>query len=320
MEEKELELTPSVERQLKGLNQEEQKEYKRAIDKYDLDRIYNYTLDSFALRGEINTPENILRDLKKLPKQIEKEDSNTIYLKSKKEILHFGYLEFYVELRYDMPQNGLVTVYLILKEPVSKAGGLFIDYTNNTIAHLVLPNDKYLFDKIATEFNISGTFGGRSRREIDYEPLSVLRAKRYLYILAGHVVFATCSENRRFLESRFNLLQTSEVGRRILQEFNRLITFIPNTLSYEQTIFAQNQLLTNILRQFESLFSSDRRLFMNLTLLNAEYRTNINEITDEICHHITLENFEEHLNIPTAQNQHFDVNIPTVQIEEERTI
>ena len=289
--------------EIKGLKPQEKKEYEQVISQYDLDKIYNFNLGGFSLRGEINTPEPILRDLKKMPKKYEKEDNDTIYLKSRDEILHFGYLEFIVELKYDMPQKGLVTVYLILKEPVKKAGGLFIDYNSNTIDHLILPNDNNLFNKIATEYNVSGTFGGRSRVETDYEPLAVIRAKHYLYILAGHVVFASCSENRKFLETRITLLQSSELGKKVLQEFNRLLPLIPTTLNYEHTVYAQNQLLTNLLRRFENIFAKDRKLFMGLTVLNAEYRNNINNITNEISHHITLDNFEEHLNFPTAQEE-----------------
>ncbi len=311
----------TTQRQLEGLNKEEKKEFKKAIEKYDLDKLYNFTLDSFSLRGEINTPENVLRDLKKIPKKVESEVGDNIYLKSKDQILHFGFLEFVVEIKYNLPKKGYATVYLILKEPVKKAGGLFIDYNYNNIAHLVLPNDKYLFEKIATEFNIGGTLNGRSRTEIDYEPLAVLQAKRYLYILAGHVVFATCSENLRYLENRLNLLKETDLGKKILQEFNRILPHISNTLTYEHIIFAQNQLLTTLLRQYEELFSNDRRLYMNLTLLNAEYRTNINNIAEEISHYITVENSEEHLPVPaTREEDQARINAPIFNNEDELTM
>lgn len=306
------------ENELKGLNEQEKKEYKEVINKYDLDKLFNFNLNGFALRGELNTPENILRDLKKLPKTVTEEVGDSIYLKSKNEILHFGYLEFIVELRYDLPKKGFVTVYLILKEPVKKAGGLFIDYNQETIAHLILPNDINLFIKIADEFNIAGVLGGRSRIETDYEPVEIVRAKRYLYVLAGHVVYATCAENRRFLEGRINILKNSEIGRRILQEFNNLLPFIQEqNLNYEQSIFAQNQLLTNIIRQFEELFSRERHLFMNLTLLSAEYRRNINHLSNEIAHHITLDNYESFTNIPrTSNEEHTTSNVQFDEQEE----
>lgn len=316
MEEKKLEKTS--EEQLKGLTPQEQKEYREIIYKYDLDKIYNFNLGGFYLRGEINTPTQILNDLIKLPKKYEKEDNDTIYVKSKNEVLHFGYLEFLIELKFDMPHKGLVTVYLILKEPVKKAGGLFIDYQNNTIDHMILPNDNNLYTKIAVEYNIGGVLGGRSRIETDYEPLSVLRAKRYLYVLAGHVVFATCSENKKFLEARINLLAASSIGRKILQEFNRLSEHIPTNLGYEHIVYAQNQLLTNIIKHFEELFSKNKGLFVNLTVLSAQYRNSINEITDEISHHITPENYEEFSNIPTTPvEEQVKINIDQIESQEE---
>ncbi len=277
------------------LNEIEQQNFIQAINFYDLDKIYNFALSSYSLRGELNTPEVILKDLIKMPKKVVKEDFNTIYLKSKNEILHFGAFEFVVDLRFDLPQKSFVTVYLILKEPVKKAGGLFVDYDNNTIAHLILPNDENLYKTIATEFNIGGTIGGKSRTEIDYEPLNVVRAKKYLYILAGHSVYATASINKEFLDKRLETLKNSAIGKIILQEFDKLTQVMPK-LSYEETIYAKNQLLSKLILRFDKLFQKDKMLFMNLKLFYAEYRSKLNEAVSSLTHEITEANFEDYNN------------------------
>ena len=57
---------------------------------------------------------------------------------------------------------------------------------------------------------------------------------------------------------------------------------------------------------------------MNLKLLNAQYKTNINNITDEIAHHITLENFEQHLNIAaSSQNEYDGINVVQEDVQDE---
>lgn len=259
------------------------------INEYDLDNLYNFNVGGYALRGELNTSTKVLKDLVKLPKKYINHAENKWFLISKNEIGEFGRLEFVVNFR---KISNVFHVELILKESKAKSGGLEIDYELNTIKTITLPDDEYLEKDVCREFNISKPLGnGKIHTEIDYEPLEVLRARRYLYVLAGHVVFASSAYNQKLLQKRLELLENSEVGRLIFNDFHRFAQLISPTMPYEEALLLKNQFLTNSINKYSHLFAQNKNMFIELRLALAQYRNAMLNIINNTMKELDINNF-----------------------------
>lgn len=186
-----------------------------------IDVMYNLMLGDYNKKGAYVINKGIIDQLVKLKKVYQYSFGSTTFCESAQDIGGYGKIDFAIKMRNNT-QNKTITATLQLLETIDRANGYYQNTNTASIAVYTAPeSNTYIVDMLKYFNVISKKEEGFLRKDKNEENVDLIIArKKYEELLKNNVLDKLDGLNKALFEKRIRLLSKSEVGKKILAQFN----------------------------------------------------------------------------------------------------
>lgn len=247
-------------------------DYYRATQRNDV--LDNLLLGDFNMVGAYVINNALVEELIKLNKVYVDAYAKTMFCDS---VRSFGneQLHFCLNIIKDSPSKGKVTASLELLESIDRANGYYKN-TNSALINSHIFDDKANVNKQIFEYYhiIDSKEIGDEKREKDYEVPNIIRRQKELIRLKELCSATSCRLDKELFQKRISLLMHNPNAKDLLEEFNKQVFYIKDTLLDKRNplYFRHlNQILDGILQQYGNDLKDEKELLKNLTQVQVDY-------------------------------------------------
>ncbi len=186
-----------------------------------IDVMSNLMLGDFNKKGNYVINQGIIDQLVKIKKVYQYSFGSTTFCQSLNDIGGFGKIDFAIKIRNNT-QNGITTATLQLLETIDRANGYYQNTNTASIATYSSKDSNTFIIDMLKYFNVvSKKEEGFLKKDINEENVDlVIARKKYEDLLKKGSAEKLDSINKILFEKRLKILGKSEIGKKILVEFN----------------------------------------------------------------------------------------------------
>lgn len=250
----------------------EEIEYYRATQRNDV--LDNFLLGDFNMVGAYVINNAIVEELIKMKKVYTEAYSKSLFCDSLKQIGN-DKLHFCLNILKDTPKKMQVTVSFEILETIDRANGYYKNTNTCLIDSRVFQDSPTVQDKIFKFYNIiSEKDAGEAKVETDYEVNHILSRQKELLRLKKMCQPTSLRLEKELFDKRIKLLSSSIKSRTILEEFNKQVFYIKDTLlDKKNPLYYRhlNQILDGIFQQYGYELAQEKSLLKSLSKVQSEY-------------------------------------------------